>query len=589
MKTVFTNRILGFVLATLAIAIGSVYSCQTERKLESKVANLETALYGTDATVVGHDAAVVGYLTQFYDLEGEVRGRYGAGAGFQVTNGHQVYDPYTIFVELANSAATQTIAANSCANVDLSDHFVSGEVSPYWGSALILYDGIDANTNCDGGTCSAFLTSILPADYHGGQLCQVGGAVCAGIDGGGIDSKLLSFPSGNATAYGGTEQLVWNSSSQTVGLQVCCGSLPCRVAGRLSAQRGIPVSDGGGVVIVDAGGDASDASSDASDSGADSGTDSGSDSGTDGGTDSGGGGTRTVSAVCPYKVLPSGSPITITGTGFQSGDVPVISGSNCTSTTVVSATKITCTTPALTQTASGATPGDVVVAGSATSAASKIFVEPSSTYYEFNPCVANTTIATGVSALTDISGAYTASQATGASQPALSTAYFGGQYALLMTSGQKLVNTTIPQIAAAPYSVCTTIEGSSFGSPSDVFLGTGSTTQPLVGIYGSGYVWFTNSAGSYAIQAGPSTSYESFAGNMLCWIVDGSSGAFFVDGTSQTVTTPSGTGSFGAGVTLGYSFAGAMADFWVTSNHVSSTDRVDHQWGEHYFEGTSYP
>jgi hypothetical protein len=265
---------------------------------------------------------------------------------------------YDRLYESAFTAGTTQINANACKNIDSQTipPMTTGELAPYWGAAVISYDGINASLSCDGGTCSSFLTSILPADFHGGQLCVMGGATCAGTDGGGIDTKLLSFPAGNATVYGGTEQLVWSASLNQIQLQICCGTQACRAQGRISGQRLLAST------VFDAGVDAADAAdatdgsdaSDASDANdAADATDAADASDASDASDSGGGITL-VSIVPPVAYNNALDTHTFTvASGCTGSPSATVGGVAATSVTCTSSTEGTFVAPLLASGAGG--------------------------------------------------------------------------------------------------------------------------------------------------------------------------------------------------------------------------------------------
>jgi hypothetical protein len=171
-----------------------------------------------------------------------------AATGGPQFTGEQSYGADMRLYEAANNAQQTQIAAGACANIDTTPVMKSGEYDTIWQGTI--FDYAAPSQNCDGGGCSAFLTSMLAVDSHGGGFCQMGGASCTNADGGGLDTQLQSYPPGGATLYGGTAHLVVNVSAATVSLQACCGpTLACRARGRISATRGTPFSSsssGGG-------------------------------------------------------------------------------------------------------------------------------------------------------------------------------------------------------------------------------------------------------------------------------------------------------------------------------------------------------
>jgi hypothetical protein len=257
------------------------------------------------------------------------------GAAF--TGEQHVGDTMRLY-ESAYAAPTTVIAANTCANIDSKTipNMSAGELAPIWQGTIFNYDAVDAAMNCDAGACSSFQTSMLAADFHGGGLCTMGGTICAGTDGGGLDQSRESWPAGGASPFGGTAHLVWSASLGEIQLQVCAGTQGVRAQGRISAirmLRSAAVSDAG---VADSG--PADSGSDAADVGP---IDSGAPDASDGGPP------PTILAVLPnIGAGGGGEPVQfVLGAPLATATGASIGGQPATSCTWVSPS-LYCTTPA---------------------------------------------------------------------------------------------------------------------------------------------------------------------------------------------------------------------------------------------------
>lgn len=220
----------------------------------------------------------------------------GASAGF-IAIGHQSYQGMSIYEGAAKWPATFT-PAGQCSNLgDPSLPIIDGQVGTMWGAATINADKIDASTNCDGGVCSGWITSTLPFDYHGGQVCVQGGSLCtSNTDGGGLSAVQQSTAISAGPANGFTSQIVFNFAAKTFSLQGCCSSAAgCWLAGRISEQDyPLPV-----IVAVDAGPPVDSGPVDAGTDAAEAGIDAG----------------AIVAMVPPETSSAGGEPVCIIGSG----------------------------------------------------------------------------------------------------------------------------------------------------------------------------------------------------------------------------------------------------------------------------------